>query len=98
MLHADILWDLEDDPDGNVRHIELHGITVQDVEDVIDDPDNSTEISKSSDRFITFGATRDGRFLAVVWESAEDDPLVIYPVTAYAVPRPRPELRNGKRR
>ena len=28
-----IVWDLEDDPDGNVPHIQEHDITVDEVED-----------------------------------------------------------------
>jgi uncharacterized DUF497 family protein len=92
-MHAfDILWDLDDDPEGNVQHIAEHGITVDDVEEVLSDPDASIDVSKSSGRSITFGETSDGRYLAVVWETALDDPLTIYPVTAYPAPRP------GKRR
>jgi uncharacterized DUF497 family protein len=90
MFDFEIIWDLEDDPDGNVQHIAEHGITMEDVEEVLSDPDNATAISaRSSDRAITFGETRDGRYLAVVWETALENPLTIYPVTAYPVPRPR---------
>jgi hypothetical protein len=32
---------------------------------------------------MTFGHTAAGRPLAVVWEMVEQDPLVVYPVTAY---------------
>jgi uncharacterized DUF497 family protein len=85
-----VVWDLEDDPEGNVRHIGEHGISMDDVEDVLSDPDNSTAQSRSSGRSITFGETRDGRYLALVWETAEEDPLRVYPVTAYEAPRPRP--------
>jgi hypothetical protein len=66
---------------------------VDDVEDVLGDPDNSTEISASSDRAVTFGETREGRYLAVVWEEVLDDPQTIYPVTAFEVPRPRSKRR-----
>lgn len=85
----DVLWDLDDDPDGNVRHIAENGISVEDVEDVLWDTESSTEDSRSSGRSITFGETSDGRYLAVIWETACDDPMTIYPVTAYLVPRPR---------
>jgi uncharacterized DUF497 family protein len=93
MLDADVIWDLEDDPDGNIAHIALHGVTVEEVEEVLADPDNSTEVSKSSDRSITLGETAAGRYLAVVWETAMDDPLTIYPITAYDAPRPRRKVR-----
>jgi uncharacterized DUF497 family protein len=93
MIDADMIWDLEDDPDGNIRHIAEHGVTVEEVEEVLADPDNSTEVSESSDRSITFGETLNGRYLAVVWETARDDPLTIYPVTAYDTPRTRNKRR-----
>jgi hypothetical protein len=32
---------------------------------------------------MTFGYTAVGRPLVVVWEVVEQDPLVIYPITAY---------------
>ncbi|MEJ7639349.1 MAG: DUF4258 domain-containing protein [Singulisphaera sp.] len=94
MIDATLVWDLDDAPAGNVRHIAEHGITVEDVEEVISDPANSTSVSNSSGRAITFGETSDGRYLAVVWETACDDPLMIYPVTAYPAPRPRPGKRK----
>lgn len=93
MLDAEVIWDLEDDPDGNVQHIAEHGVTVDEVEEVLSDPDSSTEVSASSTRSITFGETATGRYLAVVWETAMDNPLTIYPVTAYDAPRPRRKRR-----
>jgi uncharacterized DUF497 family protein len=94
MLDAEILWDLEDEPDGNVQHIAEPGVSMEEVEEVLDDPDNSTEVDKSRpDRSVTFGETTAGRYLAVVWETALDDPLTIYPVTAYDAPRPRRKRR-----
>jgi hypothetical protein len=41
-----VIWDLEDDPDGNYAHIVLeHGITQDEVDDVIGNPNerNGTE-------------------------------------------------------
>jgi hypothetical protein len=35
MQIARILWDLDDDPDGNFQHIAEHGITVEEVEEVL---------------------------------------------------------------
>jgi uncharacterized DUF497 family protein len=93
MLDAEVIWDLDDDPDGNVRHIAEHGVSIDEVEDVLSDPDNSTVVSKTSDRSVTFGETSSGRYLAVVWETAQEDPLSIYPITAYDAPRPRRKRR-----
>jgi hypothetical protein len=84
-----IVWDLPDDPDGNIAHIAEHGITPEEAEDVLFDPDSDTDISRSSGENITFGYTSTGRYLAVVWEHVMDDPLTMRPITAYEVPEPR---------
>ena len=76
------VWDLEDDPHGNVRHIAVHGLTMDDVEHVLQNP-LGREASLSSGRPIVFGFVPDGRLIAVVYE--EIDELTVYPVTAYLV-------------
>jgi hypothetical protein len=35
-----------------------------------------------------FGWTDTGRHIIVVWEVVDDDPMTVYPVTAYEVPEP----------
>lgn len=81
-----MIWDLPEDPNGNVQHIAAHNITVDEVEEVLLDRDSEDTISRSSDRPITFGYTSSGRYLAVVWEHVDDNPLTIYPITAYDAP------------
>ena len=82
-----VIWDLEDDPDGNYVHIVVeHGITQDEVEEVVSNPANDTVESRSSGRPVTFGRTRTGRHIAVVWEEVDDDPRAIRPVTAYDTP------------
>jgi uncharacterized DUF497 family protein len=80
---------LTDDADGNVLHSAEHGITAEEVEDVLLDRDSEGTISRSSGRTITFGYTSSGHYLAVVWEHIDDDPLTIYPITAYDAPERR---------
>ena len=89
MSDATIFWDLEDAEDGNVQHIAEHGLTREEVEDVLLNPRNPTTESNSSGNPITFGWTSTERYIAVVWEHVQDDPLTIYPITAYEVPPPR---------
>ena len=84
-----MIWDLDEDPDGNVAHIAEHGITPRDVEDVLFDPESVTTSSRSSGENVTFGYTTSGEYLAVVWEHVMDDPLTIRPITAYEVREPR---------
>ena len=87
------IWDMPDEPDGNVAHIAEHGITEDEVEDVVQNPRNSTDSSDSSGRPMTFGWTETGKHIAVVWEHVDDDPLTIYPITAYEVPPRRRKKR-----
>jgi hypothetical protein len=83
-----VVWDLDDEDDGNIRHIAEHDITPQEVEDVLLNSGNTVVRSRSSKRPITFGYTSEGRYLAVVWEEVSNDPRMIYPVTAYDAPEP----------
>jgi hypothetical protein len=85
MIDALVAWDMEDDPKGNVRHIAMNGITMEEVEEVLLNENNPVGESRSSGRPITIGETSTGRRIAVVWEQALDNPLVIRPVTAYEI-------------
>ncbi len=88
MGEVQVIWDLEDDPDGNYWHIavEGHGITREEVEEVLLNPDNPVVESRSSGRPMTIGWTSTGLHIAVDWEEVMDDPRIVYPVTAYPVP------------
>jgi len=80
MPYIECLWDLDDDPNGNVRHIAEHGLTQSDVEDVLQNP-LGEEVSLSSGNPIVFGLTRHGDLIAVVYEQVDD--ITVYPITAY---------------
>jgi hypothetical protein len=91
-----IIWDLEDDLEGNYVHIVIeHGITQDEVWDVVSNPQNEVVPSDSSGRPSTFGWTKTGRHIIVVWDDVEEDPWAIKPVTAYDVPPPR--RKKGRR-
>ncbi|MBY0525698.1 MAG: hypothetical protein K2R98_19995 [Gemmataceae bacterium] len=87
-MYVQIIWDLDDDEDGNVQHIAEHGVTKEEVASVLQNRNNPVEESDSSGRPSTFGWTHTGRYIIVVWELANEDPRMVYPVTAYAVPEP----------
>ena len=89
MTDVRIIWDVADDSAGNGQHITGHGITVEEVEEVLLDRDSADTISRSTGRPITFGYTSSGRSLAVVWEHIDDDPLTLDPITAYGAPERR---------
>lgn len=75
-----VIWDLDDDPQGNVQHIAEHGITKAEVLVVLDRPEARDE-SRSSGRPVAIGPTSTGRMILVVYDEIDED--TIYPVTAY---------------
>lgn len=85
-----VIWDPETDPIGNQRHIEEGGVTQREVEEVLADPRSWRSIarSRSSGYPILFGKTGAGRKLAVVFDLVDDDPKVVYPITAYEPSKP----------
>lgn len=82
MALIDAIWDLPDDPDGNVQHIAEHGLTPMDVEQVLNNPRRSAT-SRSSRRPMVYGFTPSGEYIVVVYD--EIDESTVYPVTAYPV-------------
>lgn len=80
MPYFDIIWN--DEPGGNVDHISQHGLTQEDVEEVLFNPIDN-DISRSSGLPLVFGFTPDGRYILVVYEQI--DKMTVYPVTAYEV-------------
>jgi hypothetical protein len=79
-----IIWDLDEDPNGNVQHCAGHGVSKEEVEDVLQHASDS-DVSRSSGRPVVFGDASTGRHLMVVYE--EIDGSTVYPITAYEVPR-----------
>jgi hypothetical protein len=49
-----VIWDLDDDSDGNVAHVAEHGVTRDEVEEILQNEDNETDASASSGRPIFF--------------------------------------------
>lgn len=84
MPYESVIWDLDDDPDGNVQHCAEHDITKEEVEEVLQSSMDA-DTSWSSGRPVLFGDTSTGRHLMVVYEEIDTD--TAYPVTAYEVPR-----------
>ena len=85
-MHFDqILWDDEDDADGNYRHIVTTGlVSEEEVADVIGGHHGTWEISRSSGNPLIRGTASTGRRLIVIF-MIEPDPseVLIYPITAY---------------
>ena len=51
MVPLRILWDLEDDPDGNVQHLADHGVSREEFEEIIFHP-HAFDRSRSTGRHI----------------------------------------------
>jgi hypothetical protein len=75
-------------PDGNVEHVAEHGLSPEEVEEVLLNDALPTYFSKSSGRPCKFGHTSTGKYIVVIWDELVDDPRMIYPVTAYEVAEP----------
>lgn len=82
MPSIDIVWDLPDDPYGNVQHIAEHGLIPLDVEHAMNHPTRLSR-SRSSGLPIVFGRIPSGKVIAVIYEEINDNS--IYPITAYEV-------------
>lgn len=78
-----ILWD--DEPGGNVEHIDEHGLSIEDVEHVVANAEAASR-SHATGRPCLFGYTPDGRYVIVIYDEIDDE--TIMPATAYEVPEP----------
>ena len=76
----DFIWNYEQG--GNAEHIADHGLSTDDVEEVICNP-SETKMSWSSGKPVATGYTLDGRRILVVYEEIDD--CTVYPVTAYVI-------------
>jgi uncharacterized DUF497 family protein len=82
MVIENVIWDMDEEPEGNVQHVAEHGLTKEDVEEVLFGV-HELDTSHSSGRPIAFGFTAAGEYICVVFERVDDD--TVYPVTAYVL-------------
>ena len=61
MIDATVIWDLEDDPEGNVQHLAEHGITVEEAEEVLRDPRSRKPAAGPFDGSDPFGSGGRGK-------------------------------------
>ncbi len=80
MAYFEFLW-----TDPIVEHVDEHGISTEDFEDVVCRP-VSTAKSRSSGLPAAFGYTQDGRYIIAVYEMLDETTII--PVTAYEVTEP----------
>lgn len=70
MGYTTIIWDLDDDPQGNVQHIAEHDVTKEEVEEVLAYPEHLAT-SRSSGLPVAFASTSTGWFIAVVFQEID---------------------------
>jgi len=75
-----VFWNT--DPGENVDKIGQHGLTIDDVEYVLFNPEDSG-ISRSSGRPFAKGTTPGGDYIIVIYEMIDEDTL--NPITAYHI-------------
>jgi uncharacterized DUF497 family protein len=78
-----IAWDDEDDPNGNVQHINHNDVSTEEFESILTTHRSSRGRSRSSGRQTAWGDLPDGREIVIVYEIESINPLVIRPITAY---------------
>lgn len=83
MYFQSIIWDSDDDPNGNVQHIAEHDLSIDDVEWVLGAP-TSEGFSQSSGLPAVWGYTPSGDYIFVVFEQIDADTIRV--ITAYDVP------------
>jgi uncharacterized DUF497 family protein len=98
VANVEYVWDLEEDPEGNVQHIAEHGITVEEAEEVVRDRYAGVVASWSSGRPTVFGWTSTGKHLAVIFEVVDEELPKVYVVTAFEAPPPAEPKRRRKKR
>ena len=76
-----IIWD--DEPGGNLEHLAEHGITPEEFEEILRDDRIKTGVSRKTKRPMKQGWTSTGKYIVIVWDEYDEDPRVIYPVTAF---------------
>ena len=79
MAYYEFVWN-----DEIIEHLEEHGVSPEDFEAVVTDPDEISE-SQATGRPCCWGGTADGRVLFCVFEKI--DKLTILPVTAFETRR-----------
>ncbi len=84
MNFVTIVWDHS--PGGNVEHVATHGLTPGEVDEVLQDPRSSFDVSRTTGYPAAFGETATGRYIIVVYDEIEES--TVYPITAYEVKRP----------
>jgi hypothetical protein len=85
MRFLHLLWDMDDDPEGNVQHIADHGLTVPYVEYVLRHP-AAEGISKSTSLPVAWGYTPENEYVMIVYERIDLDTIRV--ITAFEVPEP----------
>lgn len=98
-MRIDDIWrDLDEEESSRAEHVGEHGVTKNEVVEILLNPANPTVTSRSSGEQIAFGYASTGRYLAVVWEQVPEEPFTVYPITAYDAPEPGERKSKGKRK
>jgi uncharacterized DUF497 family protein len=98
VANVECIWDLEEDPEGNVQHIAEHGVTVEEAEEVVRNCYEAAVASRSSGRPTVFGWTATGKHLGVIFEIVDERLPQVYVVTAFEAPPPAEPKRRRKKR
>ncbi len=71
----DFIWSPE-----TIEHIAQHGVTVEEFEDVVQNPEG-VDFSKSSGNLLAKGTSRNGKYIVAIYLMIDD--ITVLPITAY---------------
>lgn len=86
-----VIWDEQ-----NIAHLAEHGLTPDEVDEVICNDLLPVAESDSSGLPCRFGWTSTGKHIIAIWTVQNVDPEIVYPVTAFEVEPPRPKRRRKR--
>jgi uncharacterized DUF497 family protein len=87
-MRVRLIWDLDDEINGNVQHVADHGLSKEAVEYVIAQvPASRIAISRTTGHPCVFGYTPDGTYIIVIFERADEDSIRVR--SAFEVPQPK---------
>ena len=74
------VWDGENDD-----HVAQHGVTTEEFEEVVMNPENVRPTRGAANRLIAFGETSTGKYLGCVYRLFDE--ATVYPLTAFELRR-----------
>jgi hypothetical protein len=90
------IWDLQDDPEGTSAS-KATALRGKKSKRCRRGTTKARSAAGAAANLKAFGWTASGKYVTVVFQCVSDDPLTVYPITAYEVRPPDPRKRRKER-